>query len=128
MKLLLDEDVDVRLRLRFSPEFQVETVMFRGWKGLKNGELLRAAEQEYDVLVTLDDNVPHQQSLSRFDLAVAILRPRSQRLTDLVALLPELERQIPLLRPGQLIRIAAPQADGPEDEHHRRRGAAEHGA
>ena len=59
VRVLLDEDVDVRLRLRFSPEFEVETVAYRGWKGRKNGDLLRSAAQHFDAFVTLDSNLPH---------------------------------------------------------------------
>ena len=43
MRILLDEDLDVRLRRHFRGDHQVETVQFRGWKGMKNGELLEVA-------------------------------------------------------------------------------------
>jgi len=70
VRVLLDEDVDVHLRHHFPEEMTVETVDFRGWKGLKNGDLLRAAQEYFDVLVTLDDNIPYQQPIRQFDLAV----------------------------------------------------------
>jgi hypothetical protein len=60
VRVLLDEDLDVRLRLRFGPGFEVETVTYRGWKGKKNGELLHAAQQEFDAFITLDGNLPFQ--------------------------------------------------------------------
>ena len=44
MKLLLDECVDERLRLSFA-DYDCQTVRFAGMAGLKNGELLNAAEQ-----------------------------------------------------------------------------------
>ena len=105
MRVLLDEDVDVHLRHHFPEEMTVETVDFRGWKGLKNGDLLRAAQEHFDVLVTLDDNIPYQQPIQHFDLAVAILRPSSQRLEDLATLIPEFGRTVPALQPGQAVRI-----------------------
>ncbi|MBI4542141.1 MAG: hypothetical protein HY705_03860 [Gemmatimonadetes bacterium] len=80
----------------------VETVEYRGWKGRENGELLQAAEGEFDVFVTMDDNLPEQQNLQQFDLAVAVLRARSKSLDDLIELIPELERrlsQLDLARP-----------------------------
>ncbi len=40
MRVLLDEDIPIRLRHYFQREVDVETVEFRGWKGLKNGALL----------------------------------------------------------------------------------------
>lgn len=108
MRVLLDEDVDVHLRHHFPEEMTVETVDSRGWKGLKNGDLLRAAQEYFDVLVTLDDNIPYQQPIRQFDLAVVILRPSSQRLEDLAALIPELGRTAPALQPGQALRIYPP--------------------
>ena len=108
MRVLLDEDLPVRLRLHFAEEVNVETVEFRGWKGFKNGILLQAAEDHFDVFVTMDDNLPDQQYLQQFDLAVAILRARSKNLKDLLDLMPELERKLPELQPGEAVRIYPP--------------------
>lgn len=52
MKVLLDEDLPVRLRFYFQTA-EVETVEYRGRKGLKNGSLLHTAEEHFDVLVTV---------------------------------------------------------------------------
>ena len=104
MKVLLDEDLPVRLRLHFRTS-EVETVEYRGWKGLKNGSLLRAAEEHFDVLVTMDNNLPEQQPLRQFDIAVAILRAPSKRLQDLAPLIPKLEQLIAGIRPGAAIRV-----------------------
>lgn len=64
MKLLLDENLDWRLR-RDLPGHGVESVPLIGWAGLKNGALLTKAEKEYDVLVTMDSKMRFQQNLSR---------------------------------------------------------------
>ncbi|MGA3016284.1 MAG: DUF5615 family PIN-like protein [Bryobacteraceae bacterium] len=64
MRLLLDECVDERLRLSFSGH-DCQTVRFAGLAGLKNGRLLDAAESAgFDVLITVDQNIPDQQNLS----------------------------------------------------------------
>ena len=63
MRVLLDEDLPIQLRYHFADHVDVETVEFRGWKGLKNGELLRSAEAHFDVLVTTDDNLPEEQNV-----------------------------------------------------------------
>ena len=105
MRVLLDEDVPIRLRLYFQSEVEVETVAYRGWKGLKNGALLRAAQRHFDVLVTMDNNLPDQQSLQQFDLGVAVLRASSNTLEGLVAMVSEIERVLPEIRPGQALRI-----------------------
>ena len=105
MRILLDEDVPIRLRRHFKDNVEVETVEYRGWKGMKNGALLRLAQQHFDVFVTPDNNLPEQQPIHRFDLAVAILRARSKSLTDLVDLLPQLEDVLDSIRPGRCVRI-----------------------
>ncbi len=56
MRLLLDESLPRRLAQRLTAA-EVDTVFDRGWSGLKNGELLRTAEREYDVFVTADQNL-----------------------------------------------------------------------
>lgn len=57
MRVLLDENIDRRLKPLFDPAFQVVTVLERGWDGLRNGELLRAARAEFDALLTMDRNL-----------------------------------------------------------------------
>ena len=36
----------------------------RGWGGIKNGDLLRLAEGEYDLFITADQNIRYQQNLT----------------------------------------------------------------
>ena len=109
MRVLLDEDLPIRLRFHFPERVNVETVEYRGWKGHKNDALLRAAEDHFDVFLTMDDNLPDQQDLQQFDLAVAILRARSKSLKDLLDLMPELVRRLPELRVGTAMRIYPPE-------------------
>ena len=109
MRVLLDEDIPIRLRLHFVENIEVETVEYRGWKGLKNGALLRAAQHHFDLFVTTDNHLPDQQPLGRFDLAVVILRPRSKKFTDLLQLLPQLESTLDSVRPGEYMRIYPPE-------------------
>ena len=104
MKVLLDEDIPVRLRFYFQKN-EVETVDYRGWKGLKNGDLLRAAEEHFDVLVTMDNNLSEQQSLRQFNIAVAVLRAPSKTLEALAALVPQLEHLIVDIQPGNVVRV-----------------------
>ena len=55
------------------PRFTITTVQERGWQGIKNGELLNRAEQEFDVLVTADRNLRRQQTLSGRRIAIVVL-------------------------------------------------------
>ncbi len=54
MRVLLDENIPRKLKGRFAAGHVVRTVPEHGWSGLRNGDLLREAETEFDVLVTMD--------------------------------------------------------------------------
>ena len=82
MKLLLDECVDWRL-LRDLPGFDTKTIQQMGWTGIENGALLKAAEREFDVFITVDKNLSFQQNIAELAISVFVLRPRSLRLADL---------------------------------------------
>jgi len=83
VRVLLDEMLDRRLRRLLPEGVEAVTVRERGWDSKKNGELLALAEKEFDVLLTTDRGIPHQQDISRFDLEVVVLSARSNRLSDL---------------------------------------------
>ena len=72
MRVLLDENVDRKLKQAFNPAYEVKTVREQGWSGKQNGDLLRLAAVGFDALVTLDRNMRHQQHLPRYDLAVVL--------------------------------------------------------
>ena len=57
-------------------------------------------KNNFDVLVTMDNNLPEQQPLRPFNIAVAILRTLSKTLEDLAALVPKLEQLIAGIQPG----------------------------
>lgn len=73
MKVLLDENLDHALRNLLAPH-EVVTVAFVGWAGLKNGELLQAAEEQgIQVLLTGDTTLHLEQNLTGRRLAVVAL-------------------------------------------------------
>lgn len=73
--------------------------------GISNGQLLSLAAAEFDVFVTVDRNLPFQQHLPKFDIAVILLRARTNRFADLVALVPELVSVIPNAKTGEVTPI-----------------------
>ncbi len=77
MRVLFDQGAPVPLRRHLHPH-EVDTTAERGWSGLDNGELLDQAEAAgYDALVTTDQNLKHQQDLSRRTLRVIVLMTTS---------------------------------------------------
>jgi hypothetical protein len=73
LKVLLDENLDHRLRNNLAPH-EVFTASYMGFDGLKNGSLLRAVEDDgFDVLVTGDQSLYYEQNLVGRRLAVVVL-------------------------------------------------------
>lgn len=77
MRLLLDECVPKRLK-RALPGHEVRTVQEAGWTGVKNGALLRAADGQFDALLTVDQGVEQQQNLTGFAIGIVIMAVPSQ--------------------------------------------------
>lgn len=73
MKILIDEDLDVRLRHLF-PDYETYTVEYMGWKGLPNGELLSTADGAgFTLLITGDGKMVHQHNLRRVSLQIMLV-------------------------------------------------------
>ncbi len=80
-RVLLDENMPGKLTQLFAEGVEAQTVGQRGWKGKQNGELLRAAQDEFDVLLTIDQGIPHQQNVGRFKIGIILIEARSNRFT-----------------------------------------------
>jgi len=72
LKVLFDQGTPVPLRKALT-EHTVSTAFEMGWAELANGELLDAAAAAFDVLITTDHNLRHQQNLSGRRLAILVL-------------------------------------------------------
>ena len=89
MKILLDENLPWRLKRDFH-EIETFAVRDMDWEGVKNGELLRRMnENGFDILVTFDKNLQHQQNLSKFGISVIILDAPGNKYLDLLPLIPK---------------------------------------
>jgi predicted nuclease of predicted toxin-antitoxin system len=106
MKILLDHCVDWRLS-RSWPNHVVKSAQEMGWDKLRNGRLLAAAAGEFDVLLTVDRNLKHQQNLAHLPIAVVVLISKSNRLTDLLALVPAIEAALMRLTPKTLVEVGS---------------------
>ena len=104
MRLLLDECVDRRLARDLAPH-DAQTVPQAGWAGKRNGELLRLAERQFDVFVTVDRNLSFQQNLSHLGIAVLVLHAPSNRLDDLRLLVPAILAALPTLTKGTVSNV-----------------------
>jgi hypothetical protein len=104
MRLLLDENLPRRLKRHLAPH-QVRTVQEMGWSGIKNGRLLRLAEQDFDVLITIDSNMVYQQHVPAFALGLMVLHAPSNRLVDLTGMTAEILAQVEKAGPGQVVHV-----------------------
>ena len=102
--MLLDECVPRRLR-RELPGHEVLTVTEHGWSGIKNGKLLALADAEFDVFLTVDQNLKYQQNLTAFDIAIILLIARNNRLQTLRPLMPEVRGALERIKAGEFIRL-----------------------
>jgi hypothetical protein len=97
MRILFDQGTPVPLRHSLHAH-QVSTAFEMGWSNLSNGELLRKAEAQFDIFVTTDQNLRHQQDLTALQLAILVL-PTTNWL-EIRRHLTEVETNINALQPG----------------------------
>jgi Domain of unknown function (DUF5615) len=104
MRILLDENFPYD----FSGEIKTHDVLSvhsLGWTGTKNGELLRRAVGICDVFVTLDRNLEFQQNIKSLSIAVIVLRARSNRMVDLLPLIPALLDALRVAKIGEAMHV-----------------------
>ena len=104
MRILLDHCVPKRLR-RSLFGHDTRTSREMRWETLRNGNLLAQAARQFDVLITVDRNIQRQQNLSALPIAVVVLVGKSNKLADLIPLVPELLQSLSGLHPGTLTEI-----------------------
>jgi predicted nuclease of predicted toxin-antitoxin system len=100
-RVVLDECIPHRLRLLLS-NHDVMTASYAGLAGLKNGQLMKAIDARFDVLVTLDSGLPYQQNLVGLTFGIVVLRAQSNSMKHLVPLVPALLVAIGLVLPSQV--------------------------
>ncbi|HEY4951777.1 MAG TPA: hypothetical protein VII71_00135 [Verrucomicrobiae bacterium] len=72
MKIVFDQGTPAPLRRALS-NHTVVTAFEKGWANLSNGNLLREAENEFDLLITTDKNLQYQQNLAGRRIAILVL-------------------------------------------------------
>jgi hypothetical protein len=96
LRVLLDECLDRRIaRDIIGPE--VRTVPQMGWAGIKNGELLKLAEVDFDVFVTVDRNLAFQQDLGKLLIGIIVIKAVSNRYVDLEPFVPSILSSLSVL-------------------------------
>jgi predicted nuclease of predicted toxin-antitoxin system len=105
MKILLDECLPRRLKDGFASH-DCYTVPEALLGGKKNGELLAIAERQgFEIFLTMDKGLAYEQNLTGRQIAVIILRAKSNRLADLIPLVDACLMQMRSIKPGQIARL-----------------------
>ena len=88
MKILLDEQLPVKLKYRFKPELDVSTVRDENWLGIKNGSLIQLAiNAGFTVFITNDQNLGFQQKLSQFKILFINIYLSTNRYEDVLSVM-----------------------------------------
>jgi predicted nuclease of predicted toxin-antitoxin system len=106
MRILLDECMNPRVRTAFA-DHQVKTVVEMGWSGITNGKLLSLAEKDFDVFVTLDQNLEYQQNTQRSRLGFLVVKVPDNKISRYEPIFADMRAAVERLQPGQIIHIAA---------------------
>ena len=105
MKILLDECLPVDFRHSFLGH-DAHSAEWAGLKGKKNGELLQAAEGAgYQVLLTVDQGIPRQQTMVGRKLSIILIRARTNQMEDLLPLAPAIIKVFEFIQPGQIVLV-----------------------
>jgi predicted nuclease of predicted toxin-antitoxin system len=104
MKIVFDKCVPRPLR-RHLPGEEIRTAEEMGWGTLENGDLIRAAEQQFEAIITSDQQWKYQQNLVGRKLAILVLP--TNYLPAVLELAPKIRAALTTLRPGDYIEIEA---------------------
>jgi hypothetical protein len=85
----------------------VRTARQMGWASIKNGELLALASERFDVFVTVDRNLRHQQNIRALPIAIIVLHAKTNRLADLLPLVSNLLAAIRSAKPGVVALVSS---------------------
>ena len=108
MKLVLDECVPRKIKFLFAAQGMFcETVRDAGGSGKENGELLSLAEKHYDVFVTIDRNIRHQQNLLGRSISILIIRAVSNDYEDIRPHVPAAIEALKFIRSGQFVEVGS---------------------
>ena len=105
MRIFLDHCTPKRL-MRHFPEHEVVTAYKRGWSTLKNGELLNLVETEFDVFLTVDQNIKYQQNLRGRTLRIIVLVASDNQYKTLLPLVPIVKKALEKIAPGELVEVS----------------------
>lgn len=108
MRFLLDECVNPRVKAAF-PNHEVKTVIDMMWRGTLNGELLALTEaKEFDVFVTVDQNLRYQQNIAARKLGIVVVKVPDNNIKFYRPLFFEINKAAEAVKAGEVIQVYSP--------------------
>ncbi|MFA7269668.1 MAG: DUF5615 family PIN-like protein [Sterolibacterium sp.] len=102
MRVLIDECLPRQLKGWIASFCEASTAQEMGWANVKNGKLLRAAnEEQFDVLVTADKNMYYQQSFEGIRLSSIVIPTNRKKLVQ--KCVSALQQSLQNIQPGQKV-------------------------
>ena len=102
MKILFDNCTPATLRRHFAG-YDVTLAVERGWEEFRNGDLLKIAQTEFDVIISVDTNIKYQQRLEEYEIALIVLRSIRNTEPRLRELVPETLILLETIQPRDVI-------------------------
>jgi len=102
MNVLIDESLPRYLK-RMLNEHHCVTVQELGWSGIKNGLLLARAEAQFEVFLTADKNLRHQQNLQGRTLAIIVFP--SNKLSIIKQRATQIAAVVLTMKPGTVVEL-----------------------
>jgi hypothetical protein len=99
--------IDEEFRHLF-PGHDCQTARYAKLSGLKNGKLLSAAEDAcFDVILTVDQNMPYQQNLSGRTISLIVLCAPTNQISALQPLIPSALAVLRFIERGEVVVISS---------------------
>jgi hypothetical protein len=91
-KVLLDENLPIKLKYRLQDVYEIYTVRDKGWNALENGELTTAMQKEdFDYLITSDKNLQYQQNIPKYNIGFIVLNVVNNNYETILPLVDEIK-------------------------------------
>lgn len=96
MKLLLDENLPVKLKYRFlENSLEAYTLKDMQWLGKNNGELLQLmTSHQFTTFITIDNNLSFQQNFNRYPLQVVVIIARDNTYETIIEVFDDILEQL----------------------------------
>lgn len=94
-KVLLDENLPVKLKYRLQDVCEIYTVKDKGWNELENGDLITAMMNDgFDYLITSDKNLQYQQNLAKYSMGFIVLNVPNNNYETILPLVPKIKQVV----------------------------------